>query len=92
MANSKSAKKYILVTQRNHARSVAGKSKMKTAIKRAITAIEQKSENLQEVVREALRTIDKTASKGIIKKNTAARKKSRLASRFNQHLAGQKTA
>lgn len=84
MANTKSAKKSILVSKRNQERNSNFKSKMKTFIKKAQTAIEQKAENKSEIVKVALQVIDKTASKGIIKKQTASRKKSNLATALNK--------
>ncbi len=84
MANTKSAKKSILVSKRNQERNSNFKSKMKTFIKKAQAAIEQKAENKSEVVKVALQVIDKTASKGIIKKQTASRKKSNLATALNK--------
>ena len=57
---------------------------MRNAIKRAISAIETKPDDINDILRETLQIIDKTAAKGIIKKKTAARKKSRLAKAFNK--------
>ncbi len=59
---------------------------MRTVIKRASGAIQDKSENREKELRTALREIDKSVSKGILHHNTAARKKSQLARRFNQSL------
>jgi small subunit ribosomal protein S20 len=88
MANSKSAKKNILINKRNKTRNNHFKSKMKTLVKKAILAIESNVENKIEALKEALKTIDKTASAGIIKKTTAARKKSRLTLFFNKISSG----
>ena len=79
MANTKAAKKYILKTKRNKLRNSQHKSKMKTSIKNALDAIESKDKDASTIVKLALKTIDKTAGKGIIHKNCAARKKSSLA-------------
>ena len=80
MANIKSAKKRILVAERNHDRNVAYKSKVKTAVK--VVLVEAAAKN-QDAVNAALSTVyklcDKGVAKGIFHKNTAARKKSRLA-------------
>lgn len=83
MANKKAAKKYILVTRRNNERNTNFKSLMKTEIKKAIVAIENKDKNATEIVQNALKQIDKTSSKGIIHKNSAARKKSNLSKKLN---------
>ena len=85
MANKKAAKKYILVTKRNKLRNSHFKSKMKTLIKNAETAINNKEKDAEEKVKTALKQIDKTQSKGIIHKNFAARKKSNLALFFNKN-------
>ena len=84
MANTKSAKKAILTTRRNRARNLAYKTRMKTAIKVCLDAIETNASDKEEKLRTALRIIDKTASKNVIKKTTAARKKSKLSSAFNK--------
>ena len=56
---------------------------MKTDIKKANIAIETDADNKTEAVRVAIRAIDKAAAKGILHKNTAARKKSALAKKLN---------
>ena len=83
MANKKAAKKYILVTKRNNERNTKYKSLMKTEIKKALSAIENKEENVESLVKSALKKIDKTTSKGIIHKNSASRKKSSLSKKYN---------
>ena len=83
MANKKAAKKYILVTKRNNLRNTHFKSLMKSTIKKAIQAIEDKDKDASTIVNQALKQIDKTAGKGIIHKNSAARKKSNLAKQLN---------
>ncbi len=89
MANTKSAKKNVLINQRNRGRNLHHKSKMKTLIKKAVLAIENNIENKIELLRNALRTIDKTVSAGVIKKSTAARRKSRLTLLFNKSTSDQ---
>lgn len=88
MANIKSAKKRVLVTERNHDRNVAYKSKVKTAVKDVLSAVTAKN---QDAVKEALSKVyklcDQGVSKGIFHKNTAARKKSRLTKAVNKLLA-----
>ncbi len=79
MANKKAAKKYILVSKRKNIRNAHFKTLMKTKIKQALTAIETQDKDCVKIVRDALRQIDITASKGIIHKNNAGRKKSILA-------------
>ena len=88
MANIKSAKKRILVAERNRQRNVAAKSAIKTAVKKVLTAAQ---ENDKEAVASALnlayKLCDKAAGKGILHKNTAARKKSRLTIAVNKLMA-----
>lgn len=79
MANIKSAKKRIITNEKNRLRNAGVKSRMKTYIKRAASAIEAKDVALvQQVLPETLSEIDRAASKGVIHKRTAGRKKSTL--------------
>lgn len=79
MANIKSSKKRILTAERNAARNVAFKSSIKTAIKKALElGKEGESKDLQASVAKVYQLCDKAVGKGILHKNTAARKKSRL--------------
>lgn len=90
MANIKSAKKRILVAQRNYERNVAFKSSIKTAAKKALVlaqAKEKDTEAINSAVSLAYKLCDKAVSKGILHKNTASRKKSRLAKAINKLLA-----
>ena len=84
MANIKSAKKRILVTEIKTARNKAIKSKVKTAIKKVDAAVAAKD---QEAAKAALLVataeIDKATSKGVFHKNTASRKVSRLSKAVN---------
>ncbi len=77
MAHHKSAIKRIRQSEKRRLRNKAYKSKMKTFIKKVRTS-ESYEEALQRL-KEAYSVIDKLAQKGIIKKNTAANKKARLA-------------
>ena len=79
MANIKSAKKRVLIAEANRQRNVAVKSAIKTAIKKALTLAEGKdSDALNASISEVYKLCDKAVSKGVLHKNTAARKKSRL--------------
>jgi small subunit ribosomal protein S20 len=85
MANIKSAQKRILITRIRTQRNAAYKSMMKTAIRRYEAALKSGgAEEAKQALAKALRMIDKIASKGVIHKNTANRKKSRLSKRFNK--------
>lgn len=83
MPNIKSAKKRVKVIAAKTERNKAINSTLKTDIKKANIAIEANAENKAEAVRVALRAIDKATAKGILHKNTAARKKSSLARKLN---------
>ncbi len=83
MANIKSAKKRVKIIATKTARNKATKSALKTAIKKAYFAVDTNADNKQEAVRFAVKKIDQAAAKGILHKNTAARRKSNLAKRLN---------
>jgi small subunit ribosomal protein S20 len=79
VANTKSAVKRIRQNERRRLRNRAVRSKLRTTLKvaRAVQGSEQRP-----TIEEALRTLDKAVSKGVIHPNTAARKKSALARRL----------
>ena len=84
MANIKSAKKRILVTQVRTERNKAIKSGVKTAVKKVYTAIDANDKDAAvAALQNAISTIDKAATKGVYHKNTAARKVSRLSKAVN---------
>ncbi len=88
MANIKSAKKRISVIAKKTMRNKIIKSKVKTAIKRFLSAVEAKDiDNIKLELRNAIKAIDKASSKGVFHKNNAARKKSRLAKIANTCIA-----
>ena len=85
MANSRSAKKRILVSSKKALRNKMIKSRTKTAIKKAVKAMETGSkDSSQAVFIAAVSQIDKALTKGVMHKNTAARRKSRLAKMMNK--------
>ena len=80
MANIKSAKKRILVTQTKTDRNKAIKSGVKTAIKKVEAAVESGDKAAAtEALTAATSAIDKACTKGVYHKNNASRKVSRLA-------------
>ena len=83
MPNIKSAKKRVKVIKVKTLRNKMHKSALKTQLKKADAAILASSDNKQEEVRLAIKRIDKAVAKGILHKNTAARKKSALVRRAN---------
>ncbi len=84
MANIKSAKKRILVNQAKTEQNKRLKTNLKTVLKKADAAIESHAADKNEAVKLAVKKIDQACAKGILKKNTASRKKSKLVLRLNQ--------
>ncbi len=84
MANIKSAKKRILVSQRNAEKNKSEKSAVKTAIKKVYAAIEagDKAAAKAELV-SATKVIEMAGSKGVYHKNNVARKVSRISKAVN---------
>ena len=84
MANIKSAKKRILVTETRAARNKSIRSEVKTAIKKVEAAIETgDKEAAKAELTAATKTIEMATSKGVYHKNNAARKVSRLSKAVN---------
>jgi len=79
MPNIKSAIKRVKVAEKANAANSQAKSAMRTTVKKAEQALAAGADNAQELVVAASKALDKAASKGLIHKNAAARKKSRLA-------------
>ena len=85
MANIKSQIKRNRQNEAAHERNKSIRSALKTHIKRATQSVESGDKAAAEdAVAKAARALDKAASKGVIHKNTAANKKSRLARRLNK--------
>jgi small subunit ribosomal protein S20 len=88
--NIKSAIKRTKVSERRHLRNRSAKSAVRTYVKAAEKSIKSRTataELTQEAVARALKELDSTASKGILHKNNAARRKSRLMKKLNQMTA-----
>jgi small subunit ribosomal protein S20 len=84
MANIKSQIKRNKQNETRRERNKAVKSALKTSTKKVQTAITDGDADAATVhQREAARALDKAASKGVLHKRTAARKKSRLAKQVN---------
>ena len=79
MANTRSAKKRIKQNDRRRLRNRAVRSTIRSAVKTARGAVSEKTPQAGEAVLEAIRILDRAVSRGIIHRNTAARKKSSLA-------------
>lgn len=84
MPNIKSAKKRVLVTEKKTARNKAVKSEIKTEIKKFLATVESgDKEAAKALFPYTCSIIDGAVTKGVIKKNTAANKKSGLAKKLN---------
>lgn len=85
MPNIKSAKKRVLVASKKTLRNQMIKTALKTAIKKFETlAFEKNKEEAKAAYTQAVKKIDMAVSKGILHKNTAARKKSALTLKLNK--------
>jgi small subunit ribosomal protein S20 len=85
MANIKSQKKRNLTNEKRHERNTAVRSALKTSTKKVHTSIDASdTEAATAQARDASRALDKAASKGVLHKRTAARRKSRLAKSLNR--------
>jgi small subunit ribosomal protein S20 len=91
LANTKSALKRIRSSEKQRLLNRQFRTQARTYVKRARTQIEAgELDEAQKAVAEAIRALDKAAEKGIIHRNNAARRKSRLMSQLNE--ARQSTA
>ncbi len=81
MANIKSQIKRNRQNEKRRLRNKSVRAEMRTRTKSAVTAAESGSEDAAEMLRLALKRIDKAAAQGVIHKNTAANHKSRLVRR-----------
>lgn len=84
MTKNKSAIKRAVQSEKRRLRNSHFKTTMKTKIKRAIGAIDAKDAQTETVIRDAVSSIDKASSKGVIHPNNAARKISRLAKKLHK--------
>jgi len=84
MPNIKSAIKRAKLSKLQNAKNVAARSALKTSIRRFEEALANSPENAADALMKACRALDKAASKGLIHKNKAARKKSRMTKKYAQ--------
>lgn len=83
MPNLKSAIKELRKSKSRGHKNQLVKDDLKTQIKKTRKLIVSKDKDVEEVIKKTLKTIDKAAQKGVIKKNTRDRKKSRLQLMLN---------
>lgn len=82
MATHKSAKKRIRTNERKRLVNQRGTSKIKTTVKKVLETTNK--EEAEKLYKEAVSVLDKSTLKGLIKKNTASRKKSSLTRHLNK--------
>jgi small subunit ribosomal protein S20 len=84
VANIKSAMKRIRTSEKRRVRNAAVRSAVRGSVKSARAAIEGgQAAQARETLQRTIQTLDKAVTKGVIHKNTAARKKSRLTRQLN---------
>jgi small subunit ribosomal protein S20 len=82
VANTKSAIKRIRTNEKRRVRNRAVRSHVRTAVKTARTALTTAGADTATAVVDAIRALDRAVTKGVVHRNTAARKKSALARRL----------
>ncbi len=85
MANTKSAIKRMRQNEKRRQRNRVLRSKVRTAVKTARATVTGGGGDAKATVLDAIRALDKAVTKGVIHRNTAARKKSALARRLAAH-------
>lgn len=84
MPRERTSYKELRKSKRRHTRNITLKSELKTVIKKLEkTLAEKKTDEAKKIIGYVVSKIDKAASKGVIKKNTASRKISRLMKRLS---------
>lgn len=83
MPNIKSAIKRVSVAKKKTLKNTIRKSALKTAVKKCKEAIAKNDASARDLFKSATKALDKAAAKNLLHKNTAARKKSRMAKALN---------
>lgn len=87
MPNIKSAIKRVELARVRTIKNAAAKSYLRTTIRRFEESLSTDSDSAALALKKAARALDKASSKGLIHKNMAARKKSRLTKKLQKHFA-----
>lgn len=88
MPNTKTALKRMKTNLKREERNKTVKSRVKSSVKGFENALKaENKEEAQKFLTRAYRNIDKAVSKGVLHKNNASRKKSRLSKMFKNELA-----
>jgi small subunit ribosomal protein S20 len=82
MATHKSAEKRIRVSARRQVVNKAAESRIKSSVKKVLASTNK--EEAEKLYKEAVSVLDKGTLKGLIKKNTASRKKSMITRHLNK--------
>ena len=84
MPNIKSAVKRVKTSDKRRALNASQKSALRTAVKAADAAlVSNEVDTAKAAIQAASKKLDKAVTKGLVHKNAAARKKSRLATKLN---------
>jgi small subunit ribosomal protein S20 len=83
LANVKSAIKRVKTSKNRNLRNSSLKSELRTAIKKTLQSISDRSENAEQLFRDAEKLLDQAVAKNVLHINTASRKKSMLAKALN---------
>ena len=83
MANTSSAIKRMKQNEQRRQRNRAARSTIRSSLRAARAALASKSPESRSTVHEAIRALDRAVSRGVLHRNTAARKKSTLARQLN---------
>jgi small subunit ribosomal protein S20 len=83
VANTKSALKRMKQNEKRRQRNRAARSNIRSTVKAAGAALSAKSPETKTAVHDAIRVLDRAVTKGLMHRNTAARRKSALARKLN---------
>ena len=83
MPNIKSAIKRVRITKHKTLKNSIRKSVLKSALRKCKEAIASNDANVADTLKKAIKSIDKSAAKNVLHKNTAARRKSKLVKALN---------
>ena len=89
MPNIKSQKDRVRLSEKQTARNKSARSALRTTIKKANASIDANADNKAEAIKVASIALAHAGGKGLVHKNTASRKISRLQKRANKSAAAQ---
>jgi len=83
VANTRSAIKRMKQSEKRRQRNRAARSTIRSTVKSARAALASNPADAKAAVQDAIRTLDRAVTQGVLHRNTAARKKSALARKLN---------